>query len=78
CEVVTTCIGQRGNVDGIQNDEVNIADLTYLVAYLFVGGPPPPSLEETDVNADGDINIADLTYLVDYLFTGGPPPELCP
>ncbi|MBU8935021.1 MAG: thrombospondin type 3 repeat-containing protein [candidate division Zixibacteria bacterium] len=78
CEVVTSCVGIRGNIDGIQNDEINIADLTYLVAYLFVGGPPPPSLLETDVNADGEINIADLTYLVNYLFTGGPPPEPCP
>ncbi|MBU8933727.1 MAG: hypothetical protein KOO62_06935, partial [candidate division Zixibacteria bacterium] len=59
-------------------DEINIADLTYLVAYLFTGGPPPPCMEEADVNGDGEINIADLTHLVAYLFTGGPPPADCP
>ncbi len=72
------CIGIRGNVDGDPNDLVNIADLTYLVDYLFRGGPAPPCFEEGDVNGDGDINVADLTYLVDYLFRGGPAPSPCP
>ncbi|MBU8935037.1 MAG: T9SS type A sorting domain-containing protein [candidate division Zixibacteria bacterium] len=75
--IVGCCIGDRGNVDGDPADEINIADLTYLVAYLFTGGPPPPCMEEADVNGDGEINIADLTYLVAYLFTGGPPPVVC-
>jgi len=68
----------RGNVDGDGSDAVNVADLTYLVDYLFRGGPPSPCFEEGDVNGDGSINVADLTYLVDYLFRGGPPPPPCP
>lgn len=61
------------NADG---NGPNIADLTYLVAYLFGGGPPPPVLGAADVNGgDGSINIADLTYLVAYLFSGGPDPD---
>ncbi len=74
------CIGIRGNVDGDHGDQVNVADLTYLVDYLFRGGPPPPCTEEGNVNGDPgeQINVADLTYLVDYLFRGGPPPPACP
>jgi len=72
------CIGMRGNVDGDPSDQVNIADLTYLVDYLFRGGQPPPCPEEGDVNGDGNTNVADLTYLVDYLFRGGPQPPPCP
>ncbi|MBU8934151.1 MAG: VCBS repeat-containing protein [candidate division Zixibacteria bacterium] len=68
----------RGNVDYVLPDEINIADLTYLVAYLFTGGPPPPCLDEADIDGNDEINIADLTYLVSYLFTGGPPPVSCP
>ncbi|MBU8933606.1 MAG: hypothetical protein KOO62_06330 [candidate division Zixibacteria bacterium] len=68
----------RGNVDYELPDEINIADLTYLVSYLFTGGSEPPCMEEADINGDGEINIADLTYLVSYLFTGGPPPVSCP
>lgn len=72
------------NHDGIRGDEnydmqgPNIVDLTYLVAYLFGGGAPPPCEEEGDVNADGGTNIVDLTALVAYLFGGGSPPEPCP
>ncbi|MBU8932633.1 MAG: hypothetical protein KOO62_01370, partial [candidate division Zixibacteria bacterium] len=70
--------GLRGNVDYELPDEINIADLTYLVSYLFTGGPEPPCVEESDIDGNGEINIADLTYLVSYLFTGGPPPIVCP
>jgi hypothetical protein len=74
---LTCCIGIRGDVNGSGNPAPNVADLTYLVDYLFRGGPAPPCYEEGDVNGDGDINIADLTYLVDFLFRGGPPPPPC-
>ena len=71
------CTGIRGNVDGDGSDAINVADLTYLVDYLFFSGPAPPCLEESDVNGSGAINVADLTYLVDYLFFGGPAPASC-
>jgi len=69
------CVGIRGNVDML--GEVNVADLTYLVAYFFSGGPLPQCGPETDMDASGMINVADITYLVDYLFTGGPEPLPC-
>jgi uncharacterized protein (TIGR02145 family) len=72
------CLGIRGNVDGDVEELVNIADMTYLIAYLFSGGAAPPCFEEGDVNADGLVNIADMTYLIAYLFSGGPAPEECP
>lgn len=74
------CFGVRGNVDGDLSDQVNVADLTYLVDYLYRSGPPPECQEEGNVDGDPaeQINIVDLTYLVDYLFRGGPPPPPCP
>ncbi|RKX29640.1 MAG: hypothetical protein DRP47_01275 [Candidatus Zixiibacteriota bacterium] len=73
------CSGIRGNVDNQGDDEPNIADLTYLVSFLFQGGPPPDCPEEADMNADGDpeANVADLTYLIAFLFLGGPDPLPC-
>lgn len=76
--VPSCCIGIRGNVDGDAGDQINVADLTYLVDYLFRGGPAPPCSEEGDVDGDSSINVADLTYLVDFLFRGGPAPPPCP
>ncbi len=62
-----------GDMDG--EPELNVADLTYLVDYLFKGGPPPVPLKAGDLDeCIGDINVADLSYLVDYLFRGGPAP----
>jgi len=77
CEVLDNCIGSRGNVDGGLDDQINVADITFLVAYLFGGGPPPPVFDEADVNGDGNLNVSDLTYLVAYLFNGGPAPVPC-
>lgn len=66
-----------GDVNGDINGP-NVADLTYLVAYLFNGGPPPPDPNMADMNGHaGTVNIIDLTYLVAYLFGGGPEP-VCP
>jgi len=78
--IPTCCIGNRGNVDGDGGDQVNVGDLTYLVDYLFRGGPPPPCTEEANVDGDllEQVNVGDLTYLVDYLFRAGPPPPSCP
>lgn len=75
-DLIFTNCQNRGNVDGV--DGINVADLTYLVDYLFLAGPPPPCEEEGNVDGDGGINVADVTYLVDYLFRGGPAPPPCP
>ncbi len=70
------CCGQRGDADN--SDAVNVADLTYLVDYLFFSGPAPPCEEEGDVDGSAAINVADLTYLVEFLFFSGPAPPPCP
>ncbi|MBU8933875.1 MAG: S8 family serine peptidase [candidate division Zixibacteria bacterium] len=68
-KIVIACPHGDCNCDG----EINIQDLTALVAYLFTGGDPVDSVGG-NVNGYGEINIEDLTYLVAYLFTEGPPP----
>lgn len=70
------CVGIRGDPDG--TGATNVSDLTFLVNYLFKGGPGPDCFEEGDVDATGSINVSDLTYLVNYLFKGGPAPLACP
>jgi hypothetical protein len=61
------------NNDGI----VDPADIFYLVAYLFTGGPAPQGpggMPSGDANGDGIVDPADIFYVVHYLFTGGPAP----
>ncbi len=63
-----------GDVDGSGRGP-NIADLTYLVDYLYHSGPPPPIMNAADIDGSGgEPNVADLTYLVEYIFHGGPQP----
>lgn len=77
------CLGTRGNINDDPSDATNIADVTYLVAYLF-GIPPGPAPNcPIEANANGDpaesVNVSDLTYLVAYLFgvPNGPAPPAC-
>lgn len=74
---IPCCKGIRGNIDFDPDDIIDIGDLTYLVAYMFHGGPAPRCDIEADVNRDHVIDIADLNYLVDYMFNGGPAPKDC-
>jgi hypothetical protein len=53
---------------------VNISDMTYMVSYLFGGGPNPVAQQAADVNCDGVVNVSDMTYLINYLFDDGPAP----
>ena len=55
--------------------KVNIADVVFLIDYLFKQGPPPIPPELADFNRDGAVNSADVVYLIDYLFKGGVPPR---
>ncbi len=72
------CIGFRGNVDGDNNDSIDIADLVFLVAYMFQNGTSPICLLEANVDGLGDIDISDLVYLVAYMFQSGANPPNCP
>ncbi len=61
------------NGDGL----IDIADVVYLINYLFISGPTPVPLEAGDANCDGVVDIADVVYLINYLFIDGPPPLGC-
>jgi len=64
--------------DANNDSRINVADVNYLVNYLFKGGPQPvPVSEMGDSNCDKSVTLADVVYLVSYLFKGGPPPSLC-
>src|SRR3990170_96488 len=63
---------KRGDANG--DLKLTVADVVYLISFLFKGGPPPNPLIAGDANCDGKITVADAVYLVNYLFKGGPLP----
>jgi len=74
------CCDLRGDIDNSGAPPIDIADLVYLVDFMFNGGPPPMCFDEGDVDASDvePIDIADLVYLVDFMFNSGPAPPPCP
>ncbi len=85
------CCIYRADINHDGQPDPDIADLIYMVTYMFQEGPEPPCDEpgtgdctehyyaETDVNGDGSCSpdIADLIYLVTYMFQEGPAPIPC-
>ncbi len=68
---------QRGDVDF--DGDIFVSDLTYLVTYLFKGGPVPlPSVTSGDFSCNSSVDVDDLTALVQFLFQSGPQPACNP
>lgn len=61
-----------GDADG--NSAVSIADVVFLINYIFAGGPAPNPLQSGDADCSGGISIADAVYIINYIFSGGAPP----
>ncbi len=83
-DVHVRCCIDRGNVDDIvgAGGAVDVADLSYLVDFLFRSGPAPVCAEAGNVDAVLGVgglytDVADLSYLVEYLFKAGPVPPPC-
>jgi hypothetical protein len=62
----------RGDANG--DGEIDVADITYLINYLFLATSAPNPLWVGDCNCDGVVDIGDIVYLINYLFLGGAPP----
>jgi hypothetical protein len=56
------------NGDGV----VNVADVFYLINFLFAGGPVPKG--RANVDGVSGITVSDVFYLINFLFAGGQPP----
>ena len=61
--------------DANNDGSINVADVIYIINYIFRGGPPPQSqLCVGDVNTDGSVSIADAVCLINFVFKSGSPP----
>lgn len=54
---------------------VELADVVYLLNYLYRSGPAPDPLAAGDPNADCIVEMADIVYLINYLYKGGLAPQ---
>jgi hypothetical protein len=81
----------RGGSSTILNCDTNgdasrdLSDATYLLSWLFLGGPEPveyrpdgthpaQTIKNGDCNGESGRDLSDATYLLSWLFLGGPAP----
>lgn len=62
----------RGDADS--GGEINVADVVFLVNYIFRAGTAPYPLIAGDANCDNATNVGDAVYLIHYIFRSGPAP----
>ncbi|OGC77616.1 MAG: hypothetical protein A2Z27_03050 [candidate division Zixibacteria bacterium RBG_16_50_21] len=61
--------------DANNNGFVDLADVVFLINYLFkFGYPAPPVPPAGDPDGGCDIDLEDVIYLVNYILKGGPAP----
>jgi len=70
---LTVLGGVCGSVNG--DESVNLLDITYLINFLYKGGPPPPNMNLSDANGDCNVNLLDITFLINYLYKAGLAPH---
>ncbi len=80
-EGCSCCVGNRGNVNSDNFDQIDISDLVYLVAFMFQEGAEPLCMDEANFNGstvNEPVDISDLVALVAYMFQSGNAPADCP
>jgi len=75
CCISFTVTGSNVNsACGDLNDDANIDfdDYTYLINYMYHGGPAP--IGDADMDECGSVNIGDAWFLIQHLWVAGDPP----
>jgi CSLREA domain-containing protein len=70
CDIGAYEFNANGDVNG--DGARTVADVFYVINFLFAGGAAPNGLG--DVNGDGVTNVQDVFSLINFLFAGGPAP----
>jgi hypothetical protein len=62
-----------GNVNGSEDGQITLSDITSLIAYVYLEGDPPAVMEAANVNGseDGLITLSDITRLIAHVYIDG-------
>ena len=78
---ITVLCGETKRGDPTGNGNINLADVIYLVNYVFKMGPAPiPEKCDGDANNDTKVNLSDIIFLINFVFKDAPapvPPTCC-
>ncbi len=71
--IEVSCTAKSGDADDDGN--IDLADIIFLINYIFKSGTKPDPVCRADVNVNGRLNLSDAVYLVNYIFKSGSPPQ---
>lgn len=60
--------------DASDDGKTNIADVAFVISWLFAGGDSPECCSQASANGDDKVNIADVSFVITWLFGGGADP----
>ncbi len=60
--------------DGTGDSVVDVADVVFLINYLYRGGNAPNPYGRGDCNRDCQVDVADVVYLINFLYRAGAAP----
>ncbi len=63
---------RRGDSNG--DGTLDLTDAVHVLAYLFIGGPPPACFDAADADDSGELDLSDAIYSLGFQFLGGPAP----
>jgi hypothetical protein len=72
--ILAVAFDTAASCDLVYDGALTVADVVYLVNYIFKSGPEPLVYACGDMNCDEEVTIIDAVYLVNYLFKNGPLP----
>ena len=61
--------------DFIHKMSCDLADVVFLIDYLYRNGPAPFPYQAGDATCDGLVDLADVVFLINYLYREGPVPD---
>jgi hypothetical protein len=74
CGSECDCMPGDANSDG----KHNLLDVSYVIRYLYLGGPPPHYKAcSGDANCDCKVSLLDVSYIIRWGYYGGPRPCDC-
>lgn len=75
--LLTTTLGPRFFRGGCEpnSDGPSLADLIFLLNFIFSAGAAPDCEDACDANDDGILGFSDAIDLIGFLFSGTPPPD---
>jgi hypothetical protein len=73
--VISRIPGNQTVCGDVSGDKiVTLSDVSFIMSYIFGGGPAPDNESLVDPNCSGSLSVSDAVLIINYIFASGPGP----